>query len=113
MYVVMKMTLIQWKAILKMSVLNHNGQLGTVCEGSFDMRDAKVTCKQGFTNTVGVWGNGRGMGKVWLNGMGCSGSESSLQSCSHNGWGNLAGSTCSSHKWDVGVLLFVIFQILE
>ena len=82
----------------------HNGQWGTVCHDWWDMNDAKVACRQlGFTKAVGHWRYGRGSGKVWLNYMGCSGSETSLQSCTHNGWGN-HGSGCDSHKYDVGVV---------
>ena len=63
------------------------GEWGTVCNyyGNWDMTDARVACRQlGFTKTVGYWDYGRGTGKVWLYGMGCSGSETSLGSCSHN-----------------------------
>ncbi|KAK3755458.1 hypothetical protein QZH41_020511 [Actinostola sp. cb2023] len=54
-------------------------QWGTVCHDGFGMNDAKVACRQlGFTKVVGYWAYGRGSGKVWLDTMGCSGSESSL-----------------------------------
>ena len=67
------------------------------------MNDAKVACRQlGFTKTIGPWRYGRGTGKVWLYGMGCSGSESTLGSCSHNGWGSVA-SYCNNHYNDAGV----------
>ncbi|KAK3755461.1 hypothetical protein QZH41_020515 [Actinostola sp. cb2023] len=82
----------------------NNGQWGTVCHDAFDMNDAKVACRQlGFAKAVGYWYWGRGSGKVWLNGMQCSGSETSLQTCNHYGWGN-HGSGCDSHKYDVGVV---------
>ncbi|KAK3724045.1 hypothetical protein QZH41_009463, partial [Actinostola sp. cb2023] len=82
----------------------HIGQWGTVCHDAFDMNDAKVACRQlGFAKAVGYWYWGRGSGKVWLNGMQCSGSETSLQTCNHYGWGN-HGSGCDSHKYDVGVV---------
>ncbi|XP_031570215.1 deleted in malignant brain tumors 1 protein-like [Actinia tenebrosa] len=81
-------------------VNGEHGQWGTVCEGYFDMNDAKVACRQlGFSKTVGYWYFGRGTGKVWLNNMQCTGSESSLGSCSHNGWGSVA-SYCNSHTYD-------------
>ncbi|KAK3750207.1 hypothetical protein QZH41_010163 [Actinostola sp. cb2023] len=76
----------------------------SVCHNIFDMNDAKVACRQlGFSKAVGYWRYGRGSGKVWLNWMACSGSETSLHSCTHDGWGN-HGSTCDSHKYDVGVV---------
>ncbi|KAK3733825.1 hypothetical protein QZH41_009292 [Actinostola sp. cb2023] len=60
----------------------HNGQWGTVCDDAFDMKDAKVACRQlGFTKAVGYWDEGRGSGKVWLESMACTGSESTLQVC--------------------------------
>ncbi|XP_031548814.1 deleted in malignant brain tumors 1 protein-like [Actinia tenebrosa] len=85
----------------------HSGQWGTVCQDYFDMREAKVACRQlGFTSAVGYWWNGRGMGKVWLDDMECTGSESSLGSCSHPGWGNV-DSACKTHNYDVGCIIQV------
>ncbi|KAK3741260.1 hypothetical protein QZH41_019958, partial [Actinostola sp. cb2023] len=82
----------------------HNGQWGTVCHDDFDMKDAKVACRQlGFTKAVAYWKYGQGSGKVWLDDMRCTGTETSLQSCTHNGWGNVR-SGCISHTWDVGVV---------
>jgi hypothetical protein len=82
-----------------------NGQWGTVCGyNGWDMNDAKVACRQlGFTKTVGTWYYGRGTGKVWLYNMGCAGTENSLESCSHNGWGSVA-SYCNGHTYDVGLI---------
>ena len=82
----------------------HNGQWGTVCHGGWDMNDAKVACRQlGFTKALGPMWYGRGSGKVWLNNMQCSGSETSLHSCTHNGWSD--GTHCgNNHKYDVGVV---------
>jgi len=40
---------------------------------------------------------------VWLNGMACSGTDTSLDNCSHNGWEN-AYSSCNGHTWYVGVV---------
>ncbi|KAK3724046.1 hypothetical protein QZH41_009464 [Actinostola sp. cb2023] len=82
----------------------HNGQWGTVCHRNFGMNDAKVACRQlGFTKALGPMYYGRGSGKVWLYNMQCSGSETSLHSCTHNGWGSVA-SWCNSHTSDVGVV---------
>ena len=63
------------------------------------MNDATVACKQhGFTKTVGTWHYGRGTGKVWLDNMQYTGSESSLGSCTHSGWGNIYWS-CNGHTY--------------
>jgi hypothetical protein len=86
----------------------HNGQWGTVCHYSgnaWDMNDAKVACRQlGFTKAVGYSFQGRGTGKVWLESMQCAGTETSLGSCTHNGWGSV-NSWCNGHTYDVGVVL--------
>jgi hypothetical protein len=82
----------------------HSGQWGTVCYNSWDMNDAKVACRQlGFTKTVGPWYYGRGTGKVWLYNMQCAGTENSLDSCTHNGWGTV-WSDCKTHQYDAGVV---------
>jgi len=84
----------------------HNGEWGTVCHWNFDMNDAKVACQQlGFTKAVGYWWYGEGSGKVWLNNMRCTGTETSLHSCTHNGWGKVY-SSCNSHTRDAGVMSF-------
>ena len=75
------------------------------------MPDAKVACRQlGFTKTVGTSYSGRGTGKIWLNRMQCSGSESSLGSCPHRGWGNVH-SYCNGHTYDVGVQLVYLIGL--
>jgi hypothetical protein len=85
----------------------YNGQWGTVCDyydGYWGMPDAKVVSRQlGFTKVVGYWYHGRGTGKVWLNSMQCAGTETSLESCTHNGWGNV-DSWCNRHEGDVGIV---------
>ncbi|XP_031555705.1 soluble scavenger receptor cysteine-rich domain-containing protein SSC5D-like, partial [Actinia tenebrosa] len=81
----------------------HQGQWGKVCSDGWYMEEAKVACRQlGFTKAVGASYNGRGTGRVWLNYMGCTGSESDLGSCSHNGWGH--GWGCD-RTTNVGVVL--------
>jgi hypothetical protein len=82
----------------------HNGQWGTVCHDGWYMEEAKVACRQlGFTKAVGYWHLGRGTGKVWLNGMGCTGTETSLESCSHSAWGGVS-SACRTNQYDAGVV---------
>lgn len=77
-----------------------------MCQDYWNMEEAKVVCRQlGFTKVLGPWRYGRGTGKVWLDDMGCSGSEVSLQSCSHRGWGTVS-SHCNTHQYDAGVVSF-------
>ncbi len=83
----------------------YKGQWGTICAYSWDIKDAKVACRQlGFKNAIKVL-PGRdvsdGSGKRWLTDVNCAGSEPSLGSCSHGGTGYCwnrkdAGVQCSS-----------------
>ena len=81
----------------------HNGQWGSVCDDGLDMNDAAVICRQLGMNspsayyTAGYYGIGTG--PVWLSNLNCLGSETNLESCSHNPWGL---QTCS-HEEDSGV----------
>jgi deleted-in-malignant-brain-tumors protein 1 len=73
-----------------------------VCDDLWDINDANVACRQlGFTNAVGYLWFGRGKGKVWLDDMACTGSETTLESCSHRGWGV---HDCGIHTEDAGVV---------
>ena len=85
----------------------YNGNWGTVCDDSWDINDARVVCRQlGFPDAISAPQRARfglGSGPVWLDNVACSGSESSIENCSHNGWGvedcthdEDASVTCSS-----------------
>ncbi|XP_036431284.1 deleted in malignant brain tumors 1 protein-like [Colossoma macropomum] len=71
------------------------------------MRDAAVVCRElGCGDAVDALyfsdiGPGSGSGPIWMNNVGCSGSESALKNCSSAGWGN--HSSCD-HSKDVGVI---------
>ena len=82
----------------------YNDKWGTVCDDDWDMNDARVVCRHlGFSNAVRALGSahfGTGSGEVWLDNVGCSGSESSIENCSHNGWGV---GDCT-HKEDASVI---------
>ncbi|XP_019642245.1 PREDICTED: deleted in malignant brain tumors 1 protein-like, partial [Branchiostoma belcheri] len=79
----------------------YNGQWGTVCEDNFDYREALVVCRELGFSDYSSYGNafGHGSGQIWMDDLGCSGYESSLQYCPHRGWGN---HNCEHHD-DVGV----------
>ena len=68
-----------------------HGKLGTVCDDDWDINDARVVCRQlGFADAVSAPGSahfGAGSGQIWLDNVGCSGSEESIADCTHNGWG--------------------------
>ncbi|XP_072018290.1 uncharacterized protein [Amphiura filiformis] len=71
----------------------HNNEWGTVCDTNWDANDAEVVCRElGYPTTASaiaypgaVFGQGSGM--TWIDNITCSGSESTLESCAHNGWG--------------------------
>ena len=75
----------------------YSGQWGTICNDSWDISDAQVVCRQlGYKDGLTTFGGGnvfRGSRKVWLDDANCTGSEQSLTSCLHSGWGN---HNCSS-----------------
>ncbi|XP_076106548.1 galectin-3-binding protein A-like [Mytilus galloprovincialis] len=82
----------------------HNGKWGTVCDDGFNCADAMVACRQlGYSIGVSL-GNSvsHGLSTIWLDGVQCSGSESTIAECRHNAWGV---HDCH-HYEDVGVRCF-------
>uniref|UniRef100_A0A8C6TXD9 SRCR domain-containing protein n=1 Tax=Neogobius melanostomus TaxID=47308 RepID=A0A8C6TXD9_9GOBI len=81
----------------------YGGQWGTVCDDSWDMDDARVVCRQlGHRNAVAARGYahfGRGSGEIWMDDVRCTGDESRLSDCTHNGFG---AHNCRHHE-DAGV----------
>ena len=72
----------------------HNGEWGTVCDDGWDLNDAQVVCRQlGYdltNNTITIRGSayyGQGSGQILLNNVNCVGNESTIEDCSHDGWG--------------------------
>ena len=81
----------------------HVGSWGTVCDDSWDLADAEVVCRQlGCSRAVGTLVGAAfkpGSGSVWLDEVGCRGSEASLWGCPAELWGL---GDCG-HKEDMGV----------
>ncbi|XP_035670256.1 uncharacterized protein LOC118411873 [Branchiostoma floridae] len=92
----------------------HSGEWGTVCDNNWSLRDAEVVCRQlGFPGgarqaTTGA-SFGNGTGPIWLDDVGCRGSETSVQLCSHNGWGT---HSCGHHQ-DAGVVCVDIIDCYQ
>lgn len=67
------------------------GHWGTVCHDGWDMRDARVVCRQlgysGAASATYYAAFGRGSGRIWMDDVNCAGGESSLLNCKQRGWG--------------------------
>ncbi|XP_053911528.1 scavenger receptor cysteine-rich type 1 protein M130-like isoform X2 [Cuculus canorus] len=76
----------------------HRGSWGTVCDDSWDMRDAEVACRQlGCGPAVSALGEaafGEGTGPIWLEQVECQGTEPSLQDC----WAQAGDRRLCRHK---------------
>ena len=78
---------------------------GTVCDNLFDQEEATVACRQMGKGDAKRWQGGgrygRGSGVIWLDDLGCKGSEARLGDCPfrEQTW----GSNDCSHSEDAGL----------
>ncbi|VDH95487.1 Hypothetical predicted protein [Mytilus galloprovincialis] len=82
-------------------LIYHNFQWGTICDDNFGTSDAVVACRQlGYRTSMPiVYTIGGGSDPIWLDDMGCDGTELRIADCKHLGW-NI--HNCN-HGEDVGV----------
>lgn len=72
----------------------HNDVWGTVCDEGWDLREARVVCRQLGCGTAlsspkkSKYGEGKG--QIWLSGLDCKGTEGSLFKCKSKAWGENA-----------------------
>ncbi|XP_065913717.1 scavenger receptor cysteine-rich domain-containing group B protein-like isoform X2 [Dysidea avara] len=81
----------------------HNKEWGTVCDNSWSPNDGIVACHQLGLSYVSVTTNayyGQGRRQIWLENLSCTGSESQLFDCTHNGYGS---HDCGHHE-DAGLV---------
>uniref|UniRef100_A0A8B9H0X2 SRCR domain-containing protein n=1 Tax=Astyanax mexicanus TaxID=7994 RepID=A0A8B9H0X2_ASTMX len=87
----------------------YRGRWGTVCDDDWGINDADVVCRQMGCGTALLAHRsahfGQGTGPILLDNVLCSGSESSIRECHHNGFGRNdcnhgedAGVTCSGEE---------------
>ena len=92
----------------------YNGTWGTICDDSWDLKDATVACRQlGYPVAIRKSTRaefGRGTGEIWLDNVECTGEEERLSNCEHGGWGV---HNCG-HSEDAGIVcngkLFLVLQ---
>jgi len=86
----------------------HNGRWGTICDDRFDRRDAEVLCRQmGYSHGIEYpqshpfsqnLTEAQNM-TIWMDNVECTGRESNIAYCRHNGWGR---HNCN-HREDVSI----------
>ena len=68
--------------------VKHQGEWGTVVDGSWSLKDASVVCRQlGCGATVRIPQKayfGPGLGPIWLLHTSCKGVESTVSDCKHS-----------------------------
>ena len=70
----------------------HQGSWNPICYDGWDTHDAFVACRQlGFSEAASIKSDTTISPLVWLSGVRCQGTESTLGACPHGGW---SGRNC-------------------
>uniref|UniRef100_A0A452FNB6 SRCR domain-containing protein n=1 Tax=Capra hircus TaxID=9925 RepID=A0A452FNB6_CAPHI len=87
--------------------VKHQGEWGTVDDGSWSWKDASVACRQlGCGVAVGIPQEayfGPGVGPIWLSYTSCEGVESTVSDCRHSNIKDYRNDSYI-HDWDAGVV---------
>ena len=87
--------------------VHHESQWGTVCDDSWDIKDADVICRMlnysRALNALPRATTGEGNGPIWLTDVECAGNETSITDCENPGWKQWNFKTCF-HDEDAGVV---------
>ena len=63
------------------------GVWGAICNDLFNLTAANVVCRQlGYPGALRVGSYGSSTGQIWLYDVQCTGNETSIDQCSHNGF---------------------------
>ena len=88
----------------------YGSEWGTVCDDSWDLKNAMVVCRQlGLGKALKALHGSSvpdGKGKIWLDNVHCTGTEANIAKCKHEKWGihncrhhEDAGVECSKGLW--------------
>ena len=97
----------------------HRGEWGTVCDDSWSITDAHVVCRQlGYIEATSASIRaffGQGTGPIHYDNVACTGSETRLADCSHNGIGvhNCGHNEDAGVVCDMGKLRVCLFSCLN
>ena len=82
----------------------HRQQWGSVCSNGWDLHDAAVVCRElGCGEAIKALNGayyGQGSGSIWMSGLQCVGSESTVKDCRSQRW---VTKNCGHHQ-DAGVI---------
>ena len=86
----------------RVEIRQAQGNWGTICDDSFDNRDALVICRMlgyKYGRSIASTHFGQGTGDIFMDDVNCAGNESNILACGYSGWGR---HNCN-HREDVGV----------